>query len=84
MRRRSQHMKPIGQFPEAIGRLGEIHSPTLVVVGDQDLPPVLETADLLVAKIHGARKAVIHDAAHLPNLEHPERFNRILVDFLNG
>jgi pimeloyl-ACP methyl ester carboxylesterase len=70
--------------PPAIGRLGEIHSPTLVVVGDQDLPPVLETADLLVAKIHGARKMVIHDAAHLPNLEHPERFNRILLDFLNG
>jgi 3-oxoadipate enol-lactonase len=70
--------------PPALGRLGEIHAPTLVIVGDQDLPPILETADLLVSKIHRARKAVIHDAAHLPNLEHPERFNRILVDFLNG
>jgi 3-oxoadipate enol-lactonase len=70
--------------PPALSRLGEIHAPTLVVVGDQDLPPVLETADLLVSKINGARKAVIHDAAHLPNLEHPERFNRILLDFLNG
>ena len=70
--------------PPALGRLGEIHAPTLVAVGDKDLPPVLETADLLVSKIRGARKVVIHDAAHLPNLEHPERFNRILVDFLNG
>jgi 3-oxoadipate enol-lactonase len=70
--------------PPAIGRLAEIHAPTLVIVGDHDLPPVLETADLLVSKIHRARKMVIHDAAHLPNLEHPERFNRILVDFLNG
>ena len=70
--------------PPALGRLAEITSPTLVVVGDEDLQPVLETADLLVSKIRGARKAVIHDAAHLPNLEHPERFNRILLDFLNG
>jgi 3-oxoadipate enol-lactonase len=70
--------------PPALGRLHEIHAPTLVVVGDKDLPPILETADLLVSKIQGARKAVIHDAAHLPNLEHPERFNRILLDFLNG
>ena len=32
--------------------------------------------------IKDARKAVIHDAAHLPNLEHPEEFNRIVLDFL--
>jgi 3-oxoadipate enol-lactonase len=70
--------------PPALGRLGEIQSPTLVVVGDADVPTVHETADVLISKINGARKVVIHDAAHLPNLEHPERFNRILVDFLNG
>jgi 3-oxoadipate enol-lactonase len=70
--------------PPAAGRLGEIKSPTLVVVGDADLPPVHETADLLVSKIHRARKVVIHDAAHLPNLEHPDKFNHLLLDFLNG
>jgi pimeloyl-ACP methyl ester carboxylesterase len=70
--------------PAAFGRLGEIKAPTLVIVGDHDLPSIKKTADLLVAKISGARKAVIHDAAHLPNLEHPEKFNRLLLDFLNG
>lgn len=70
--------------PPAFGRLGEINAPTLVVVGDHDLPDVQETADLLVSKIPNARKAVVHDAAHLPNLEHPEKFNRLLLDFLNG
>jgi 3-oxoadipate enol-lactonase len=70
--------------PPAFGRLGEIKAPTLVVVGDHDLPNVQETADLLVAKIRDARKAIIHDAAHLPNLEHPDKFNRLLLDFLNG
>jgi 3-oxoadipate enol-lactonase len=70
--------------PPAFGRLAEIKAPTLVVVGDHDLSETHDTADLLVSKISGARKEVIHDAAHLPNLEHPEKFNRLLLDFLNG
>jgi pimeloyl-ACP methyl ester carboxylesterase len=70
--------------PPAIERLGEITAPTLVIVGDADLEPIRETAELLASKIAGARKAVIHDAAHLPNLEHPEEFNRIVLDFLLG
>jgi pimeloyl-ACP methyl ester carboxylesterase len=70
--------------PPAAERLADIKAPTLVVVGDQDLPEVHETAGVLISKIRGARKAVIHDAAHLPNLEHPEKFNRLLLDFLNG
>ena len=70
--------------PSAFGRLAEIKAPTLVIVGDEDLSEIKDTADLLVSKIPGARKAVIHDAAHLPNLEHPDKFNRIVLDFLNG
>jgi len=70
--------------PPAAERLSEIKAPTLVVVGDHDLPEVHETAGVLMSNIRGARKAVIHDAAHLPNLEHPEKFNRVLLDFLNG
>jgi 3-oxoadipate enol-lactonase len=70
--------------PPAFERLSEISAPTLVIVGDKDLAPVLETADLLVSRIKGARKAVIHDAAHLPSLEHPEEFNRLVLDFLLG
>lgn len=68
--------------PPASGRLGEITAPTLVVIGDEDIPPVLDNVDLVMRFIKGARKAVIHDAAHLPNLEHPEEFNRIVLDFL--
>ena len=70
--------------PPAFGRLADITAPTLVIVGDDDLAEIRDTADLLVSKIPGARKAIIHDAAHLPNLEHPEKFNRLVLDFLNG
>ena len=68
--------------PPAIDRLGEISAPTLVVVGDEDAAPIFDATEVLMAKVKGVRKAVIHDAAHLPNLEHPEEFNRIVLDFL--
>lgn len=68
--------------PGAADRLNEISAPTLVIVGDADLEPIRETADLLASSILRARKVTIHDAAHLPNLEHPEEFNRIVLDFL--
>jgi 3-oxoadipate enol-lactonase len=68
--------------PPAIDRLGEISAPTLLVIGDEDVPPVTDGTELLMQKLKGARKVVIHDAAHLPNLEHPEEFNRVVLDFL--
>jgi 3-oxoadipate enol-lactonase len=70
--------------PPAVQRLGEIKAPTLVVVGDHDLPDIHKTAGLLTSRINGARMVILPDAAHLPNLEHPEEFNRLLLDFLNG
>jgi 3-oxoadipate enol-lactonase len=68
--------------PPAAERLHEITAPTLVVVGDEDAPPIFDAVELLMEKVPHARKAVIHDAAHLPNLEHPAEFNRIVLDFL--
>jgi 3-oxoadipate enol-lactonase len=78
----SAERRPID--PPAIGRLGEITAPTLVIVGDQDLPHCMANADLIASKVPGARKAIIDDAAHLPSLERPEQFNRVLLDFLTG
>ena len=74
---------PIDEIePPAAERLHEITAPTLVMVGDEDAPPVFDAVELLMDKVPHARKAVIHDAAHLPNLEHPEEFNRIVLEFL--
>jgi 3-oxoadipate enol-lactonase len=70
--------------PPAAQRLGEIHVPTLIIIGDQDISPVQKTVDRLAAEIPGARKAVIHGAAHVPNMERPDEFNRIVLEFLAG
>jgi 3-oxoadipate enol-lactonase len=68
--------------PPAIGRLGEIKAPTLVLIGDRDAPELLKLASKLAGEVAGARLEVIRDAAHLPNLEHPAEFNRLVLEFL--
>lgn len=68
--------------PPAVRRLNEIHAPTLVIVGDYDNPEIVRTADTIAAGIPGAQKVVIHEAAHLPNMEKPAEFNAAVLDFL--
>ena len=68
--------------PPAIGRLHEIAAPTLVIVGDEDLPHAAANAEVITSKIPESRTVVIEGAAHLPSLERPEAFNRVLQDFL--
>lgn len=68
--------------PPAYTRLGEIHVPTLVVVGTGDIPNILEQADLLERNITGARKVVLPRVAHVLNMERPTEINRIILDFL--
>ncbi|NJN99498.1 MAG: alpha/beta fold hydrolase [Anaerolineales bacterium] len=69
--------------PAAITRLNEIYVPTLVIIGDQDVLDMLTIADLLAAGISRAEKVIMPHVAHLPNLEKPEEFNQIVLDFLN-
>ncbi len=68
--------------PPAIGRLAEIKTPTLIVVGDQDMPDMMGIADKLEAGILGARKVVISGAAHMTNMEKPELFAQAVLAFL--
>lgn len=70
--------------PPAIGRLGEIGVPTLIVAGDRDVPDVLEAADHLASGIPGARKVVFPGVAHLVSMERPARFNELAAEFLAG
>jgi pimeloyl-ACP methyl ester carboxylesterase len=70
--------------PAATNRLWEIRSPTLVVVGDQDVPDILSVSKIVIAAIQGAQRVTIAGAAHLPNLEKPDEFNRVVLDFLGA
>jgi 3-oxoadipate enol-lactonase len=76
------------KFPETelefsvISRLGQIEAPTLVMVGDCDLPDMQAISELISRKIKRAKRQIISNAAHLPNLEHARLFNQSVIDFL--
>lgn len=70
--------------PPAFPRLETVTAPTLVIVGDRDLPDVQQAVDVLAARIPGAQKVVMHNTAHLPSMELPDEFNQILGNFLDG
>jgi 3-oxoadipate enol-lactonase len=70
--------------PPAMSRLGEIHVPTLIVVGDLDVPDIPARTTVLEQGIVGARKVVIPGTAHMLNMEQPGEFNRLVLDFLGG
>jgi pimeloyl-ACP methyl ester carboxylesterase len=80
--RMSRQERPLSS--PAIGRLGEIKAPTLILIGDSDADDLAKLADRMSAEIPGAKRITIKNAAHLPSLEHPDEFNSILRDFLAG
>jgi 3-oxoadipate enol-lactonase len=75
-----QPMSPLD--PPASTRLADVRAPTLVVTGDEDVHDIHEIADRLAGEIPGAERATIPGAAHLPSLERPDEFNRIVLAFL--
>jgi pimeloyl-ACP methyl ester carboxylesterase len=79
-----QRNTPTGRPPErpAAGRLGEIHVPTLILVGAADIPDVHAHAGALETGIRRARRMVLAGSGHLIQLEKPEVFNREVLDFL--
>jgi 3-oxoadipate enol-lactonase len=77
---RDIHVVPLD--PPASTRLGEVGVPTLVVTGDEDVRDIHEIADTLVAEIPGAERATIAGSGHLPSLERPDEFDRVVLAFL--
>lgn len=64
--------------PPAAQRLHELKLPVLIIVGAHDIPYMLAAADHMAEHITGAEKVVIQDAAHLPNMDKPSEFQRII------
>ena len=59
----------------------EVYPPTLVVTGDQDLIVQIDQSRAL-AKMLGAHLMQLKGVGHSPNLEAPETFNQLLLQFL--
>jgi pimeloyl-ACP methyl ester carboxylesterase len=66
-----------------IDGLPGIRVPALVIVGAND-KNFLAAADYMAARIPAARKVVIPDAGHAPNVDQPEQVNAEVTAFLAG
>jgi len=75
--------QPNTQTP-AFDRLGDLNIPVLIIVGTHDTAYILAAADYMTEKIQSARKVIIEDAAHLPNMDQPHEFQRTVKDFLES
>jgi pimeloyl-ACP methyl ester carboxylesterase len=70
-----------GPAPATLDRLGEIAAPTLVLVGALDTG-YLRAAEVMAARIPGAKSATIESAGHCVNIEQADAFNRAVLGFL--
>jgi pimeloyl-ACP methyl ester carboxylesterase len=63
-------------------RLGDIAAPVLAIWPTLDMPDAKASSEWIASIVPGARLAVIDGAAHIVNMEKPEEFNRVVLDFL--
>jgi 3-oxoadipate enol-lactonase len=66
------------------GRLMAVCVPTLVISGEHDRLFNSEQSREISGGIKGSCCSIILGAGHLSNLDSPDQFNRVLLDFLGG
>jgi pimeloyl-ACP methyl ester carboxylesterase len=62
-------------------QLARISVPVLIVWGDQDRLVFHRGADQILAAVSGARLELLPGIGHCPQVEAPERFTSLLLDF---
>lgn len=68
----------------AIGRVGQLSLPVLVISGDLDEEYIVKATGFMKSSIAGAQTVVMPGTAHLPNMEFPVEFNAHVQAFLEG
>lgn len=74
---------PNTQVP-AFDRLGDLKRPVLIIVGEHDTLYILAAAEYMIEKLPSARMVRVEDAAHLPNMDHPDEFQTAVTNFLEN
>jgi len=74
--------KPQPLDPPAAERLAEVRVPTLVLIGTDDEPGCVVAGRHLAASVPGAQVVELPGVAHMIQLEEPELFTKLVLDFL--
>ncbi len=69
--------------PDRTGDLRRLDLPTLVIVGEHDMPGFVDGSRRMADAIPGSRFVIIDGAAHQPQLETPDAWWQALTDFLD-
>jgi 3-oxoadipate enol-lactonase len=78
MRARSERIDYLNEV------LPNVTIPTLVIVGRQDEFTPVAKAEEMEQQLPDCKLVIIEDAGHMPNLEHPDEFNKAVFDFLDN
>ncbi|WP_461021240.1 alpha/beta fold hydrolase [Thalassiella azotivora] len=73
---------PGGQRVSAVGRLGALRVPLLLVWGGRDRMIPVAHARAAHEQVPGSRLEVFERSGHFPHLDEPDRFARVLRDFV--
>ncbi len=84
LRNQSLMGKEVALAVSATQRIGELHLPVLIVIGDLDEDYTARAANFMMSNIPGARKIVMQGTAHLPSMEFPAEFNAHVQEFLDS
>jgi len=68
--------------PRTFQRLPQIRTPTLVIIGDRDVPPQILLTDNIHSHIPGSKRVLIPGADHIVNMSKPDEFNITVLEFL--
>ncbi len=68
--------------PRTWQRLSQIRIPTLLIIGDRDVPAQILMVDNIHSHIPGSKKVLIQGADHIVNMSKPDEFNRTVLEFL--
>lgn len=77
------HPNYVDDFSDA-GHLEDLSMPTLVIVGEEDLPGIAATARTITERAPKASLVTVPHAAHLVNLERPDAFDDVLRPWLEA
>ena len=80
--RRPGSSHPGGRRRHSPSSYDNVHVPTLVIVGNQDILTPRGDSEEIADRIPGAELVVISGAAHGFMVEHASTFNRVLLEFL--
>ena len=68
--------------PRTWERLSNIRVPTLLIIGDRDVPAQILMVDNIHTHIPGSKKVLIQGGDHIVNMSEPDEFNRTVLEFL--